>query len=239
MIQEILDCLLIKAKFVLETEEELLSDVKEEINLTNICDSVCYILEHDLFFYTSPELVHKLEVLVKEKRFEGKHSKELVTDFNIIVDYINTYKSLDDDYKNKIVEKWIKKEVEERKLPRLFYSYDVSSIHECIKQDYYYGDMILNLKQDKQLYNPIYFLSTANYLCENFSEVFIENRNVLSYIYAFSLGLQKKVIPVKYHMYSKMAKKLEQTVLDIEEKLPEDNNEMVKYQLKLKLAERD
>ena len=181
MTQEILDYLLIKAHFILCTKEELLEKVKEERLLEIYCYNICRILEQEQFFFTSDELMQKLETFVYEKRFDKKHEKEVVLAFNVMINYINKYKQLSNSDKMKIGAEWINQEAKVRNLPfRRFTGYNLESIYECIKNESYYAKILLLDDCALEIYNPFYLLTTINVLCNCYPNVLLENLNGVS-----------------------------------------------------------
>lgn len=226
MIQEILDYLLIKSQFLILSKEELLEKVRDEDYLEIYCDIICGIIENEYFFYTSDELMEKLQAIVYEKRFANTHSKELIVDFNIIVDAINNYKSMTDSDKMLLRAEWIKQEANTRKLPyRKFPGYLVEDIYPMIKSDSFYIENLVKEETCMDIYNPVYFLSSINLLCNKYSSIFKENPNILSLCYAFSISLQQKVCPKGYFVYSRMAKHTFNELEKIEEVISDEIKE--------------
>ena len=204
MIQEILDYLLIKAHFILCTDEEILEKVKDEQMLEIYCDNICRILANETFFYTDKKIMEKLETFVYKKRFEGNHKKETIVDFNIMVDAVQKYKKLSDSDKIQNTVEWINKEAEVRNLPfRRFPGYNLEAIYNCISNESYYAKMFLLDDCNLEVYDPIYILTTINLLCNCYPQVLEEDLMIISRCYASILLVEDAC---KKHYYKKMVK---------------------------------
>lgn len=221
MIQEILDYLLIKSHFILCTEEELLEKVEDERMLEIYCDNICRILEQEKFFYTSDELIEKLEAIVYKKRFDGKHSKELIVDFNIMIDAINQYKKLSSSDKILLGAKYIDEEVKIRNMPfRRFPGYTLNAIYDCIKNESYYAKILLQKECDLAIYDPLYLLTTVNLLCNRYPEALQENLNGISRCCASVIMLDDLS---KNFYYRKMLKKTNKTLEELAKDIPDED----------------
>lgn len=219
MTQEILDCLLIKAQFILLTTEELLDKMKNEEYFEIYCNAICNIIEHDGFFYANGEVIKKLDDIINYKRFDCKHSSEIISDINEIIGVINCYKLLSDDDKKLNTEIWVKQQVDIRKLPySKVVQYSIESIYQILFNERYYANMIINKSAHISIYNPFYLLGTINMLINQYPAVFTDG-DILSYCYSLALALQSKVFPKKYRLYSKMAKEVVHSLDEIEEQL--------------------
>lgn len=176
MTQEILDYLLIKAHFIVLTDEQILENVKDEDILESYCDGIGSILDKEEFFYIDERFIKKLERLVSEKRFNGKHSKETIINFNKMIGAINRYKTLSESDKILIGAKWIDEEAIARDLPfRKFPGYTLNLIYEYIKTDAYYAKLLLNYNSDLEIFDGLDLVATINLLCNRYPEVFKEN----------------------------------------------------------------
>lgn len=223
MTQEILDYLLIKSQFISLTTEELLEKMKDEKLFEIYCDIICNVIEHETFFYTSPDLIAKLEKIVGTKRFDGYHKPEVIHDINEIISVINSYKTLSEEDKKINTKTWIKQQVEIRKLPYFkIMEYNIESIYQVIANEIYYADMLINKKTDIQIYNPFYLLGTINLLISEYPLIF-SDQDILSYCYSLSLVLKEKVFPKKHRLYSKMAKNILNSLDDISKTLQPEN----------------
>lgn len=219
MTQGILDYLLIKSQFLLLTKEEIIEKLDTEEILQKYCEIICDIIDNEAFFTTSDEMIDKLSSLVYEKRFASKHNKETVECFNKMLDVTLNYKKSSNSDKILSNAYWLKQSSLDRNLPlRRFPGYDIGSMYNIIKYDYYYADIILNQKENAIIINPIHLLSTINLLASCYPFVFDENPDSLSLCYSYSLLLQDKIYPNGHHIYSKMAKKAQKSLEIIEEK---------------------
>lgn len=173
MIQEILDYLLIKAHFILLTEEELLKNVETEEYLQIYCDKICEILSHDNFFYTNPEFMKKIEAILSHKRFEGRHNHKLTMDFNDMIEAVRKYKDLAIEEKQEIIHDWIRIEVENRNIPfGKFLKLSLSTVYEWITADSYYAMLLLQNNQCT-IENSFSLLSTINLLTTVYPVIFV------------------------------------------------------------------
>lgn len=173
MIQGILDYLLIKAHFILLTEEKILKNVETEEYLQIYCDKICEILSHDNFFYTNPEFMKKIEAILYHKRFEGRHNHKLAMDFNDMIEAVRKYKDLTIEEKQEIIHDWIRIEGENRNIPfGKFLKPSLSTVYECIKADSYYAILLLQNNQ-YIMENPFFLLSTINLLTTVYPAILI------------------------------------------------------------------
>lgn len=230
MTQEILDCLLIKAQFILLTTEELLDKMKTEEYFAIYCDVICNIMEHDGFFYVNGDIVKKLDDIVNYKRFDCKHSSEVVADINEMIGVINCYRSLSDDNKKFNTKTWIKQQIDIRKLPYRSSQYSIESIYKILVNEHYYADIIINKNTSARIANPFYLLGTINMLINQYPEVFTDG-DILSYCYSLALTLQDKVFPKRYRLYSKMAKDVMHSLDEIEERLQLNVSQKCKFNI--------
>ncbi len=227
MIQEILDYLLIKSQFILCTEEELLEKVKDEKILEIYCDIICTIIENENFFYTDEKLMKKLDTIVREKRFEGRHKNELIVDFNIIVETINKYKTLSESDKIIITANWIDEEAKARDIPfRKFPGCTVDVIHNYIKYESYYTRLLFTDDIEVEVEYPLYLLGTINLLCNRYPDIIIQNVDAAERCTSILLLMKdvyKKTI-IANSMIRKTLKRLEK----VSENIPEED--IVKYE---------
>lgn len=216
MTQEILDCLLIKSQFLLLTAEELLEKMDTEEKFEIYCDTICNVIEHDRFFYTSDILIKKLQEILDAKRFSQTHKPEVIHDINEIIDVINSYKNLNCDDKEINTLTWINQQAKIRKLPHYkILKYSLESIYKIISDEVYYVDLLINKKENIQIYNPFYLLGAINFLISEYPLVFTDNE-ILSYCYSLAFMFQDKVFPKKHRLYSKMAKDIVNSLENID-----------------------
>ena len=222
MTQEILDYLLIKSHFILLTEEELLEKVKDERILEIYCDVICSIMERENFFFTDEKLIEKLDALVRYKRFEGKHTKELIVDFNIIVSAIQKYKHLSESDKMTMTAQWIDDEAKARDIPfRRFPGCPTEVIYNYTKYDSYYANLLFTNDVEVEVEFPLYLLGTVNLICNRYSDILIQN--VDAAIRCTSLVLLLKDKYKKNIVANSMIRKTLKRLVKVCENIPEEN----------------
>lgn len=179
MTQEILDCWLTKFFFILSDDSDLLEFVSEEEKLLLICKSISTIIDNDDFFYTSPLFIERLEDLILKKRFDGKHSREIVMYFNKMIDVIKKYRNMTYSEIRNITKNWVKKEKENYGLNYFWLLYDKYDIYHFIADDYYNAHLFLgNAVYDKE-YSSASLLATINKLLIKYPNTFIDDEVVI------------------------------------------------------------
>lgn len=182
MTQEILDCLWIKTLFIKLNKEQLLANITNEKDLERLCNSICKVrlLENNNFFYIRDDFIEKLETIIRNKRFEGQHSKELINHLNEMIDIIQLYKGFSEKEKKVAISTWIQEEAECRSLPyRKLKIYNISDIQDMLLVDNYCMPFLLNDDHSKADCQSGYFLNAIHLLISKYPYVFHSKPDVL------------------------------------------------------------
>lgn len=235
MTQEILDCLLIKSKFIVMTKEEIVAQACNKNLSSEIFKTIQNIMTIDHFFFSSNEILEKLDYFILKRRFSEDHDKDTLMTINDIIHNINIFNGMSKHDQQTIRRDWLCDEVVLRELPITKYrNYDVSYIYELIANDYFYINSFINETNKIELYNPVCCLSSINLVCNKYSQLYQENPYLIS-ICQYVTDIFKKPGFKGYLTYSKIARRAEYNLntLKHEIEIPEEVKNK-KLELKLK-----
>lgn len=236
MIQEILGCLWIKRDFITLTNSQLLEKIKIEENLEFYCKGICQILEEDDFFYTNDNFINKIRTIVHELRFYDHYDKEIVANFNQMLEAVHRYEKMPQVEKNEIRHNWIKKEKQARKFPfQKFLSYSTGDVYELIKKDYDY--FVLLATGNGSEFSILCILNMINWICSNYPDLLKTNLYLLQSSIYWCNVIKTDKIPIKYR--TQVFTMLKETEKNIEQATTKDSTNNVKVYNIIKPEQKD
>ena len=175
MIQETYDCLLTRAYFINNTEEEILESIDSKDTFISLIKRVADVMEQEDFFLTKQEYQEKLRSVLREYRF-NYNDKSIFEDINYIVGRLNVYETMKEEKKNYLIDKFYKNEYAIRNLPIMYHV--PSNIDKFMQYDFttlvqLFPDTV-NKESDGtlEIFSVAEFVSLMNILLNKHSEIF-------------------------------------------------------------------
>ena len=117
MIQEIYDCLLTRAFFINNDDEEIIDSIDSKEAFVYLLERVSKVMQQEDFFLIKKEYQDKLSLVIQEFRFKYNDAS-INEDINYIIGRLNDYKSMSDNRKEYLINQFYKNEYAIRNLPK-------------------------------------------------------------------------------------------------------------------------
>lgn len=116
MIQETFDCLLTRAFFINNEENEILAAIDSKASFIFLIRRVSALMQQEDFFLINPEYQHKLSTVIGEYRFKYS-DPSIIEDINYIIGRLNEFKAMSEERKNYLINEFYKDQYAIRNLP--------------------------------------------------------------------------------------------------------------------------
>ncbi len=218
MTQEILDCLLTKSKFILMTKEEIVEQVFEK-NLEKAVISIIYeIMFTEHFFFSSQQLLEKLEYTLTKIRFERDNDSETIQNINEMITNINIFKGMSKKDQETIQNDWFYDQIQIHMLPDSKQPiYTITDIYNIIATDYSYIHAFVNhSSQEISSYHFVNFFASLNLLSNQYPIIYQEDSSLFSSITFFLKEIKKHLRIHKQFFYVWMVRQTEKQLKHIQ-----------------------
>ena len=176
MIQETFDCLLTRAYFMNNDEDEILESIDSKETFDSIIYRASCLMQEEDFFLIKDEYQNKLRRLIGEFRFEYNDSS-INEDINYIIGRLNDYKNMSQERKNYLIEQFYNGQYAIRNLPR---PYQVrSNIDTFMRIDFStLIQLFPNIKGTEsvelscEILNDVEYISFINMLLNKHTDIF-------------------------------------------------------------------
>ncbi len=237
MTSEIIDCLLIKAKFATNTKEEMVEEVNTNSNEDIMISIISEIMMIDHFFFSSDKMIEKLEYFIDKIRYKKKYNTEITDYLNEIIFNINIYKGKSKEDQKCIQNDWLYQEEEFHMLPHSKKIND-NMMYEIIKLDYFYINALVNHFNQIEIIDSVNFLMSINLLANQYMVIFQEHPMLIDALITILPQLQKSISIHHYFLYSKMEKETIKKLYQIKEAFNEISDSNYQYQIEIEKKKR-
>lgn len=180
MIQEIYNYLLTREKIISLSLDDLIKETKEKNSFEEMIKSIHDIMYRENIFLIEKEYYNKIADYLQEFRFSYLSNKEVNYLMNEIIKGLTVYNRISMEERENYINNWIVKEICDRNLNNSWIM-DLILDNELMSSILYDSTYLRQLLDGNvNLDNPKQVLATFNVICNQFFEVFNEDKKALN-----------------------------------------------------------